>query len=72
MADNEKWFKGETGISAIDDTMKLARALGGLTILRKGYVDVITDGTDSILSGSFGAPRRCGGQGDLLAGTVKI
>lgn len=48
----------------------LAKALGHVTVLHKGAHDVISDGhlTEECQSG--GSPRRCGGQGDLLAGVV--
>ena len=60
----------------------------GVTIVRKGVVDVITDGKSGMYSFSrrkaiilttrslaaicstTGCPRRCGGQGDILAGAM--
>ncbi|KAF7837244.1 ATP-dependent (S)-NAD(P)H-hydrate dehydratase isoform X1 [Senna tora] len=42
--------------------------IGGVTILRKGKNDLISDG-DTVKSVSiYGSPRRCGGQGDILSG----
>ncbi|KAJ3414626.1 hypothetical protein HDV05_006267 [Chytridiales sp. JEL 0842] len=53
---------------------ELARALGGVTVLSKGEVDVISNGTetdeDVLRVTEASTPRRCGGQGDLLAGGV--
>ena len=46
----------------------IAAALGGVTILRKGQTDVISDGRRLITCTKQGGLRRCGGQGDILAG----
>lgn len=46
----------------------LASALGGVTIIRKGQVDVISDGRRTVSCSRPGGLRRCGGQGDILAG----
>ncbi|CAI0466302.1 unnamed protein product [Linum tenue] len=47
----------------------LAKQIGGVTILRKGRSDLISDG-DIVNSVSIcGSPRRCGGQGDILSGS---
>jgi ATP-dependent NAD(P)H-hydrate dehydratase len=51
----------------------LARALNGVTILLKGLVDRVccVDGQVTMLANDLaGSPRRCGGQGDVLAGTL--
>jgi len=48
----------------------LCRSLGGVSILRKGSVDMICDGGKVISCKVEGSPRRCGGQGDVLAGSV--
>ncbi|PKI64922.1 hypothetical protein CRG98_014718 [Punica granatum] len=46
----------------------LAKRIGGVTILRKGKSDLMSDG-DTVKSVSiYGSPRRCGGQGDILSG----
>ncbi|CAI0466288.1 unnamed protein product [Linum tenue] len=50
----------------------LAKQIGGVTILRKGRSDLISDG-DIVNSVSiYGSPRRCGGQGDILSGSVAV
>lgn len=49
---------------------ELARALGHVTVLAKGAEDIISDGRDCLRCKEQGSPRRCGGQGDLLAGSV--
>jgi len=46
----------------------LARALGHVTILQKGRVDNISNGIVTAQVVAAGSPRRCGGQGDILAG----
>lgn len=51
---------------------RLADALGGVTILQKGAVDRITNGTstETLVNEVQGSVRRCGGQGDVLSGSV--
>ncbi|GAA99273.1 uncharacterized protein L969DRAFT_16578 [Mixia osmundae IAM 14324] len=49
---------------------QLANALGGLTVLQKGAVDVISNGKDVLKCDEAGGLKRCGGQGDVLSGTV--
>ncbi|KAK0608499.1 hypothetical protein LWI29_031640 [Acer saccharum] len=50
----------------------LAKRIGGVTILQKGKSDLISDG-DTVKSVSiYGSPRRCGGQGDILSGSVAV
>ncbi|KAL5782536.1 hypothetical protein ACOSP7_007565 [Xanthoceras sorbifolium] len=50
----------------------LAKRIGGVTILQKGKSDLISDG-DIVKSVSiYGSPRRCGGQGDILSGSVAV
>ncbi|KAH9106740.1 hypothetical protein LEN26_014487 [Aphanomyces euteiches] len=48
----------------------LATKLGHVTVLQKGRVDKISDGHAVVEQASQGSPRRCGGQGDVLAGSV--
>jgi len=48
----------------------LARALGHVTVLHKGAHDVFSDGHITEDCHSVGSPRRCGGQGGLLAGIL--
>jgi ATP-dependent NAD(P)H-hydrate dehydratase len=49
---------------------KLARALGGVTIIQKGAKDVISNGVTSVVSDTPGGLKRSGGQGDTLTGTL--
>lgn len=52
------------------DTVELANAMGGVTIIRKGPIDVISNGKIAVYCSSQGALRRCGGQGDVLTGVI--
>lgn len=56
-----------------DETVKaLAARLGNVTVLKKGLVDVISDGVNLTHSTLSGSVRRCGGQGDILAGITAL
>ena len=45
----------------------------GAVIVQKAHHDQIADASGAVLSCSAaGAPRRCGGQGDVLAGTTGV
>ena len=50
--------------------MQLAQTLGNITIVRKGREDIISDGHSVVVCNERGSPRRCGGQGDLLSGSL--
>lgn len=51
----------------------LSAALGGVTIVQKGAEDRISDGSKAaVCCTEEGAPRRCGGLGDFLCGTIGI
>lgn len=56
--------------AAIDNTRNLAEALSGVTIVQKGKDDIISNGTMTIICSKQGSVRRCGGQGDLLSGSM--
>ena len=56
--------------TSVADTAKLASAMGGCIIVRKGGVDIISDGKTAMFCKTRGSPRRCGGQGDVLSGSV--
>lgn len=49
---------------------KLSRALGGVTIIQKGSVDYISNGTETLISDLQGGLKRSGGQGDTLTGSL--
>ncbi|KAH3763613.1 carbohydrate kinase protein [Pelomyxa schiedti] len=48
----------------------LAKRMGGVTIVQKGVVDKISNGEITVICEEEGSPRRCGGQGDILAGSM--
>ncbi|KAM7380390.1 hypothetical protein PAMP_003692 [Pampus punctatissimus] len=52
--------------------MQLSVAMGNLTLVLKGEQDIITDGSKVILCSIEGSGRRCGGQGDLLSGSMGV
>ena len=52
--------------------LQLAQTLGNITIVRKGREDIISDGHTVITCNEKGSPRRCGGQGDLLSGSMGV
>lgn len=51
-------------------TRALSLAMGGVTIMLKGAADIISNGDMVFEVKMKGSPRRCGGQGDILAGCV--
>ncbi|XP_074650117.1 ATP-dependent (S)-NAD(P)H-hydrate dehydratase-like [Tubulanus polymorphus] len=52
--------------------IKLSKILGNVTIVCKGKMDLIFRGESGLICGDEGSPRRCGGQGDLLAGSLGV
>ncbi|XP_054806657.1 ATP-dependent (S)-NAD(P)H-hydrate dehydratase isoform X6 [Prosopis cineraria] len=59
-------------LNGTQQLLSLSKQIGGVTILRKGKSDLISDG-DTVKSVSiYGSPRRCGGQGDILSGSVAV
>ncbi|KAI8011575.1 ATP-dependent (S)-NAD(P)H-hydrate dehydratase [Camellia lanceoleosa] len=52
--------------------LSLAKGIGRVTILRKGKSDLISDGETVRSVSMYGSPRRCGGQGDILSGSVAV
>jgi NAD(P)H-hydrate repair Nnr-like enzyme with NAD(P)H-hydrate dehydratase domain len=54
-----------------DNLQAVAEQLGGPVLVAKGAVDTVCSaGTEATVSREEGAPRRCGGQGDLLSGIL--
>ncbi|KAJ8246618.1 hypothetical protein GJAV_G00253520 [Gymnothorax javanicus] len=54
------------------NAMQLSSAMGNLTVVLKGEEDIITDGNGVIVCSQEGSGRRCGGQGDLLSGSLGV
>ncbi|KAF5210133.1 putative ATP-dependent (S)-NAD(P)H-hydrate dehydratase [Clavispora lusitaniae] len=48
----------------------LSQALGGVIVVRKGGAEEIVRGDKRVVNDMDGSPRRVGGQGDSLAGTM--
>lgn len=62
-------------LSSTDQVLQiraLSVFLGGVVVLLKGQEDLITAGGDVWKVQTQGSPRRCGGQGDLLAGSLGV
>jgi Carbohydrate kinase len=55
-----------------DRVRALCLALGGVTVFRKGANDTVSSGGDVYVIHEEGSPRRCGGQGDILAGCMGV
>eukprot|EP00794_Sanderia_malayensis_P007191 gene7191-7997_t len=54
----------------IEELTSLSLKLGGVTLVEKGEIDIITNGAIVTKILEKGSPRRCGGQGDVLAGAI--
>lgn len=71
--DNGGGGGGGSAASASSDAEQLktlARALRGPAIVRKGATDLISDGHVCLENTEPGCLKRCGGQGDVLAGSI--
>ena len=55
-----------------EELKQLCQALGGVTICKKGVTDLISDGKNVMECSVEGSPKRCGGVGDLLAGSIGV
>lgn len=53
-----------------DIASKVSELLGGVTVLEKGGVDRITNGSKTLTVDASGSLKRCGGQGDILSGAA--
>ncbi|KAK1167960.1 ATP-dependent (S)-NAD(P)H-hydrate dehydratase-like isoform X1 [Acipenser oxyrinchus oxyrinchus] len=54
------------------NVVRLSQAMGNVTIVQKGEKDIISDGDKVIVCSHEGSSRRCGGQGDLLSGSLGV
>ncbi|XP_012878337.1 PREDICTED: ATP-dependent (S)-NAD(P)H-hydrate dehydratase isoform X1 [Dipodomys ordii] len=50
--------------------LRLSQALGNVTVVQKGEQDLISNGQQVLACSQEGSSRRCGGQGDLLSGSL--
>ncbi|KYR02813.1 hypothetical protein DLAC_00279 [Tieghemostelium lacteum] len=64
-----KEITGDSSASLLTP-QQISTQLGNVTIVQKGQTDHITDGNQTVSCDEPGMPRRCGGQGDFLAGAV--
>ncbi|CAO2611418.1 ATP-dependent (S)-NAD(P)H-hydrate dehydratase [Lemmus lemmus] len=65
------WALGDTQ-SHSASVLKLSQALGNITVVQKGEHDLISDGQQVLVCSQEGSSRRCGGQGDLLSGSLGV
>ena len=63
---------GDGESDGLDGVVELSHAFLGPTIVRKDAVDSISDGNLFVKCDEAGCPRRCGGQGDVLAGSAAV
>ncbi|XP_041128615.1 ATP-dependent (S)-NAD(P)H-hydrate dehydratase-like [Polyodon spathula] len=54
------------------NVVRLSQAMGNVTIVQKGEKDIISDGDKVIVCSHEGSSCRCGGQGDLLSGSLGL
>lgn len=62
--------KGRAIQSKAEAVERVAKHLGGVVVVLKGEVDVISDGTRTIACAVPGGLKRCGGIGDVLSGAM--
>lgn len=55
---------------AINATKELSKALGGVTIIRKGSEEIIVFKDECLVNSTEGSLKRVGGQGDTLTGAL--
>jgi ATP-dependent NAD(P)H-hydrate dehydratase len=58
------------GLGGAEGAEKLAKAFGGVTVVRKGKEDYISNGEKTYVSDVEGGLKRSGGQGDTLTGSL--
>ncbi|XP_041359018.1 ATP-dependent (S)-NAD(P)H-hydrate dehydratase-like [Gigantopelta aegis] len=69
----EKMFgKKPSPEASVVEVKSLCEKLGNVTICHKGQNDIISDGKNVLVCCEEGSLRRCGGQGDLLSGSMGI
>ena len=54
----------------VASVQQLSRELGNVSVVHKGEHDVLSNGTAVLVCSEEGSLRRCGGQGDVLAGCL--
>ena len=56
--------------SLVKNIADYAKSMNNVTIVRKGPIDIITDGIEACCVTMEGSQKRCGGIGDVLAGVM--
>jgi ATP-dependent NAD(P)H-hydrate dehydratase len=59
-----------TSHAVVEPISSLAKQFGNARICRKGLTDIVTDGLKAYYVKETGSLKRCGGIGDILAGTI--
>eukprot|EP00924_Labyrinthula_sp_SR-Ha-C_P001333 maker-scaffold_44-snap-gene-0.49-mRNA-1 protein AED:0.01 eAED:0.01 QI:164/1/1/1/0/0/2/95/324 len=68
---NKGLFLFDAAAESIDSpVVQMSKMLGNKIVVLKGAADQISDGTSFASNDKYGSSRRCGGQGDVLAGSV--
>lgn len=62
------WLQTTRSDALTPDPLPPAAAFGGPILVSKGPVDVVTDGSTSLMCSLPATPKRSGGQGDVLTG----
>lgn len=50
----------------------VSKMLNGAIIVRKGPIDSVCNASECLSVSEPGSLKRCGGQGDILAGTISV
>jgi len=56
----------------VKDQVEIANKLNNVNLLEKGEFDIITNGKEAYVVKKGGCLKRCGGQGDVLAGLTAL
>ncbi|MEW5298456.1 MAG: hypothetical protein WDW36_001579 [Sanguina aurantia] len=65
-----KPLPGRIGVDWQQHVVQIAKDFGGPVVVSKGPTDIISNGSSTLVCSSESAPRRSGGQGDVLAGSI--
>ena len=63
------FFKIDVYHEVVRPVAEMARSFGAI-VVRKGITDIVTDGIEAYYVCEEGSLKRCGGIGDILAGTI--
>ncbi|KAJ5077942.1 atp-dependent (s)-nad(p)h-hydrate dehydratase family member [Anaeramoeba ignava] len=54
----------------MENVKKMSEKLGNVTVLKKGFNDIISNGKNTRICNFLGSSRRVSGQGDILSGAI--